>query len=66
MNRVKHPLELRHLGILSGASKTISEPMVCLAQTCTYLEPTPALSPNGPKKISHDLRTLEFYRVRPK
>jgi hypothetical protein len=33
MNEIKHPLELRHLGMLSGASKTISEPTVCLAQT---------------------------------
>jgi hypothetical protein len=52
MNWVKHPLELRHLRLLSGASKTISEPMVCLAQTCTCLEPTPALSLNGPKRDS--------------
>jgi hypothetical protein len=49
MNWIKHPLELRHLGVLSGASETISEPTVCLAQSCTYLEPTLALSPNGPK-----------------
>jgi hypothetical protein len=49
MNRIKHPLELRHLGVLYGASETISEPTVCLAQSCTYLELTLALSPNGPK-----------------
>jgi hypothetical protein len=29
MNWLKHPLEFRHLGVLSGASKTISEPTVC-------------------------------------
>jgi hypothetical protein len=52
MNWIKHPLELPHLGVLSGASKIISEPTVCLAQTCTYLEPTPALSPNRPKRDS--------------
>jgi hypothetical protein len=50
MNWLKHPLELRHLGVLSGASKTISEPTVCLAQTCTYLAPTPTLSLNRPKR----------------
>jgi hypothetical protein len=33
MNWIKHPLEFRHLGVLSGASKIISEPTVCLAQT---------------------------------
>jgi hypothetical protein len=49
MNWVKHLLELRHLGVISGASKTISEPTVCLAQTCTYLAPTPTLSQNRPK-----------------
>jgi hypothetical protein len=29
----KLPLEARHLRVSSGASKTISDPMVCLAQT---------------------------------
>jgi hypothetical protein len=29
----KHPLEPCHLGVSSGASKMIFEPMVCLAQT---------------------------------
>jgi hypothetical protein len=33
MNWIKHPLELPHLGVLSGASKMISEPTVYLAQT---------------------------------
>jgi hypothetical protein len=33
MNQVKHPLDLHHLGVLSGASKMISEPTVCFAQT---------------------------------
>jgi hypothetical protein len=37
----------------------ISEPMVRLAQTCTCLEPTPALSPNGQNEIPHDPRHLE-------
>jgi hypothetical protein len=33
MNWIKHPLELRHPGVLSGASKAISEPMVRSTQT---------------------------------
>jgi hypothetical protein len=33
MNWIKHPLEPRHLGVPSGASKIISEPMVRLTQT---------------------------------
>jgi hypothetical protein len=52
MNWVKLPLDLRHLGVLSGASKMISEPTVCLAQTMHYLAPTPTISPNGPKRDS--------------
>jgi hypothetical protein len=32
-----------------GAFKTISKPMVLLAQPCTYLTLTQTLSPNGPK-----------------
>ena len=33
MDQNKIPLEPHHLGVTLGASKTISEPMVCLAQT---------------------------------
>jgi hypothetical protein len=33
MDRSEHPLERRHLGVPSGASKMISEPMVHLVQT---------------------------------
>jgi hypothetical protein len=33
MDRNKCPVEPRHLGVELGASKTISEPMVHLAQT---------------------------------
>jgi hypothetical protein len=40
IDRIKLPLEPCHLGVPSGASKMISELMVCLAQTvhlsCTY------------------------------
>ena len=52
------PHNPRHLGAPSGASKTISEPMVCLAQTvhlsCTN---TNNIS-NGPNEIPHDPRHL--------
>jgi hypothetical protein len=66
MDWIKHPLEPRHLGVPSGASKTISEPTVCLAQTCKYLVPTPTLSPNGTKTRFHMAHvTFEFHRVRP-
>jgi hypothetical protein len=41
------PLELRHLGAPSRASKMISEPMVLSSKSCNYLAPT--LSPNGLK-----------------
>ena len=58
--------ELRHLGIPSVASKTISEPLVCLAKPCAYLTSTLTPSPNGPNEIPHDPRHLGFNRVRPK
>jgi hypothetical protein len=32
MNQNKYPLETRHLGVASGSSKMIYEPMVRLAQ----------------------------------
>ena len=48
------PHDPRHLGVPSGASKTISEPMVRLAKPCTYLTPTLTPSPNGPNEIPHD------------
>ena len=47
-----------HLGAPSGASKTISETMVCLAKPCTYLTSTLTPSPNGPNEIPHDPRHL--------
>ena len=52
------PLEPRHLGVPSGASKMISEPMVRLAKPCTYLALTLTTSPNGPNEIPHDPRHL--------
>ena len=47
-------LELRHLGVPLGVSKTISEPMVRLAQTVHLSTPTITPSPNGPNEIPHD------------
>jgi hypothetical protein len=49
-NEVWH--DPRHLGVPSGASKMISEPMVRSAQPCTYLASRLALSLNGPKRAS--------------
>jgi hypothetical protein len=67
MDWIKHPLEPRYLGVPSGASKTISKPTVCLAQTCKNLAPTPTLSPNGTKTRFHRTHvTFEFHRVHPK
>ena len=48
------PHDPRHLGLPSGASKTISEPMIRLAQTVLYLALTLTRSPNGPNEIPHD------------
>jgi hypothetical protein len=45
MDSNKHPLEPRHLGVSSGASKMISEPIVCSAQTVhLYCNDTNAVS----------------------
>ena len=53
------PLDRCHQGVPSGASKTISEPMVRLAQNlCTYLTSTLTPSPNRPNEITHDPRDL--------
>ena len=51
-NEILH--DPRHLGVPSGVSKTISEPMVRFAQPCTYLTSTLTPSPNGPSEIPHD------------
>ena len=52
LNKIPH--DPRHLGVPSGASKTISEPMVRVAQTVTYLALTITPSPNRPNEIPHD------------
>jgi hypothetical protein len=61
------PLEPRHLGVPSGAPKTISEPTVCLAQT-VYLSCTDNNTIFKWTKIRFHMThvTLEFHRVRPK
>jgi hypothetical protein len=67
INWTKHPLELRHLGVLSGASKTISEPTVCLAQTMhLFWTDTNNISKWTKTRFHMTHVTLDFHRVRPK
>jgi hypothetical protein len=49
-NEVPH--DPRHLRVPSGASKLISEPVVCWRKMCIYLVSRLALSPNRPKWAS--------------
>jgi hypothetical protein len=67
MNWVKHPLDLRNLGVLSAVSKMIFEPTVCLAQTmhisCTN---TNNISKWTERRFHMTHVTLEFHRVHPK
>jgi hypothetical protein len=67
MNWIKHWLDIRQLGVLSGASKTISEPTVCLAQT-VHLCCTDTNTIYKWTKTRFDIThvTLEFYWARPK
>jgi hypothetical protein len=67
MNWVKHPLDLRHLGVLSSASRMIFEPMVCLAQTM-HLSCTDTNNNSKWTKTRFHMThiTLEFHRVCPK
>jgi hypothetical protein len=67
MNWIKHQLELCHLGVLSGASKMISKPVVCLAQT-VHLSCTDTNTISKWTKTRFDIThvTLEFHRVHPK
>jgi hypothetical protein len=58
------PLEPRHLGVPSGVSKTIFEPMVRSAQTMhLYCTDTNTISKN---EIAHDPLTYEFHCVCPR
>jgi hypothetical protein len=67
LNWIKHSFELHHLGVLLGASKTISESMVCLAQivslSCTDNN---TISKWSKTRFHMTYVTLEFHRVRPK
>jgi hypothetical protein len=67
MNWIKHPLKLRHLGELSGASKMISDPTVCLAQTM-HLSWTDSNTISKCTKTRFHMThvSLEFHWVRPK
>jgi hypothetical protein len=67
MNWIIHPLELHHLRVLSGVSKTIFEPTVCLAQTM-QLSCTDTNTISKWTKTRFDMThvTLEFHRVRPR
>jgi hypothetical protein len=59
MNRNELPFEPRHLGVPSGVSKTISEPMIHLTQivqlSCTE---TNIILKKGRNEILHDPRRL--------
>jgi hypothetical protein len=62
-----HPLELHYLGVLSGESKTISEPTVCLAKT-VHISCTDPNTISKWTKTRFDIThiTLEFHRVHSK
>ena len=55
-NEITH--DPRHLGVPSGASKAISEPMDVWRKPRTYLALTLTPSPNGPNEIPADPRHL--------
>jgi hypothetical protein len=59
MDRNELPLEARHLGVPSGASKIISKPMVHSAQAVhlSYAE-TNTISKQTETKLSHDIYYL--------
>jgi hypothetical protein len=67
MDRTELPLEPRHLGVPSSASKTISMPTVCSVQTvhqsCTD---TNTISKRTKMRFHRTHVTYEFHRVRPK
>jgi hypothetical protein len=67
IDRIELPLEPPNLGVPSGASKTICEPMVCLAQT-VHLSCTNANTITKRTEMRFHMThvTLEFYRVCPK
>jgi hypothetical protein len=64
-NKIRH--DPRHLGVRSGASKTIFEHMVCSAQTvhlsCVKIS---TISKRNEASFHLSLITLEYHQVRPK
>jgi hypothetical protein len=67
MNWIKHPLELRHLGVLSGASETIFW-AYGMFSTILHLSwtDTNTISKWTKMRFHTTHVTLEFHRVRPK
>jgi hypothetical protein len=67
MDRTEHPLEPRHLGVPSSASKMISKPLVRSVQTlhlsCTDIN---IVSKQTKTRFHMTHVTYEFYRVHPK
>jgi hypothetical protein len=65
MDSYEHPLDPRHVGVPSGGSKMISEPMVCSVQTmhlsCTDINTIPTQTETS-FHVTHN--TKEFHRVR--
>ena len=67
MERREIPQDPRHLGVPSGASKMISEPIVRLAQTVHLSCTDTNMSPSGKQVRFHMTHvTKEFHRVCPK
>jgi hypothetical protein len=67
MDRNKLPPEPRHVGVPSGASKSIYEPMLRLAQTMLLsCSDTNTVSKRTETRFHMSLVTLEFHRVCPK
>jgi hypothetical protein len=61
------PLEPYHLGVPSGASKTIFEPMLCLVQNVHLSScDTNTISERTQTRFQMSHVTLEFHRVHPK
>jgi hypothetical protein len=52
MDQNEIPQDPRYLAVLLSVSKMISKPVVCSAQTSTYLAPIQTLPPNGLKRDS--------------
>jgi hypothetical protein len=66
-DRNELPLEPHHLDVSAGASKTITEPMVCLAQTMHLAwVKISTISKRTKTRFHLCLVTSEYHRVRPK